>query len=143
MDAIAGLDEEGFRARPRSGEWTAEEVLTHLFITERNSTDRAQRVLIEDNPFVAWIGDEELQEQARSAQRMPVPQIVHGLLAQRRIVLGLLAPLSPQQLGRPYRHERRGDLTAGWLFQRIGEHEEEHAGQIRALRAQEAAPRQA
>ena len=132
MEAISGLDEEGFRARPQQGGWTAAETLAHLLITERNSTGRARTALAEDNPQFAWVGDEQLEEQARSAQRMPVPQIVHGLLAQRRDVVTLLEPLSPQQLARPYRQERRGRLTVGWLFQHIAEHEEEHAGQIRA-----------
>ncbi len=136
MDAIAGLTEEGFRARPQSGEWTAAEVLAHLVTMERILTDRARRVLTEDNPYVASISNDELQEQARSAQRMPVPQIVHGMLAQRRDVVSLLRPLSPQQLGRPYHHEGRGNLTLGWVFQRIAEHERDHAEQIRAQRAQ-------
>jgi len=132
MEAIAGLDEEGFRARPQQGGWTAAETLAHLLITERNSTGRARTALAEDNPQFAWVSDDQLEEQARSAQRMPVPQIVHGLLAQRRDVVTLLEPLSPQQLARPYRQERRGRLTVGWLLQHIAEHEEEHAGQIRA-----------
>jgi hypothetical protein len=139
MDAIAGLDEEGFRLRPREGEWTAAEVLAHILMTEHVFAGRARAVLEQENPPLASISDEERSGHARSARRMPVPQIVHGLLAQRRDVVGLLEPLSPQQLRRPFRHERRGDLAAGWLFQRIAEHEKEHAEQIRAQRAQPAA----
>ena len=138
MDAITGLDEEGFRARSASGGWTSAEVLAHLLATERTSLGRARRVLTEDNPTIEWISDDDLDQQARSAQRMPVPQIVHGLLAQRRDVVTLLETLSPQQLSRPYKQERRGQLTAGWLFRRIAEHEDEHAEQIRALRGQSA-----
>jgi hypothetical protein len=136
MDAIAGLDEEGFRLRPREGEWTAAEVLAHILMTEHIFAGRARAVLAQENPPVASISDEERSGHARSAQRMPVPQIVHGLLAQRRDVVGLLKPLSPQQLRRPFRHERRGELAAGWLFQRLAEHEEEHAEQIRSQRVQ-------
>ena len=132
MDAITGLDEAGFRARPQQGGWTAAETLAHLLITERNSAGRARAALAQENPQFAWVSDQQLEEEARSARRMPVPQIVHGLLAQRRDVLALLQPLSPQELARPYRQERRGQLTVGWLFQRIAGHEEEHAEQIRA-----------
>jgi hypothetical protein len=131
MDAIAGLDDTAFRAR--TGQMDNRQVLAHL-PRRRNSLERVRTVLT-DNPFVAWISDEELEQQARSAQRMPVPQIVHGLLAQRRDVLRLLEPLTPGQLSRPYRHERRGDLTAAWLFQRMAEHESEHADQVRTLRS--------
>ena len=132
MEAISGLDEEGFRARPQQGGWTAAETLAHLLITERNSTGRARTALAEDNPQFAWVGDEQLEEQARSAQRMPVPQIVHGLLAQRRDTLHLLERLSPDELSRRFHHQRWGEQSVGGLFQHIADHEEEHAGQIRA-----------
>jgi len=134
MEAIAGLDEEGFRARRAAGEWTAAEVLTHLLITEQRSLGRAQTALAQDNPSFPWISDEEVAEETRVAQRLPVPQIVHGLLAQRRDVVRLCESLSPEQLGRRYRHERRVELTVGWLFGRMAEHEIEHAQQIRAAR---------
>ncbi len=135
MDAITGLDDSAFRARAASGEWTAAEVLAHLLATERILADRAHVVLAQDNPFFASMTDEERSEHAGSAQRKPVPQIVHGLLAQRRDVLRLLEPLTAQQLARPYRHERRGDLTEASLFARMAEHESEHAGQIVLLRS--------
>ena len=138
MDAIAGLDEEGFRARPPQGGWTAAETLAHLLITERINTDRARAALTQDEPVFAAINDEQRREQARSAQRMPVPQIVHGLLAQRRDVVSLLAPLSPQQLARTSSQEGRGPRTVAQLFAHIAGHEEEHAEQVRASRAVQA-----
>jgi hypothetical protein len=136
MAALTGLDETAFRKRTNPGDWTPAEVLAHLLTAERTSLERVRTVLTEDNPSVAWIPDDELEQQARSAQRMPVPQIVHGLLAQRRDVLLLLASLTPEQLRRPYQHERRGELRAEWLFQRMAEHESEHAEQIRRQRAE-------
>jgi hypothetical protein len=137
MTAITGLDETAFRQRTNAGDWTPVEVLAHLLAAERTSLERVRTVLTQDNPSVAWIPDDELEQQARSAQRMPVPQIVHGLLAQRRDVLLLLESLTPEQLSRPYQHERRGEHTAGWLFHRMAEHEREHAGQIRQRRGSE------
>jgi hypothetical protein len=135
MAAITGLDEATFRARTSAGDWTPGEVLTHLLAVERARLEQVRTVLAQDNAFVRWIDDEELDQQTRAAaQRMPVPQIVHGLLAQRRDVVDLLATLSQEQLERLYQHERRGEHTAGWLFQRMAEHEFEHAEQIRSLR---------
>jgi uncharacterized damage-inducible protein DinB len=135
MNAITGLDDTAFRARTGAGGWTPAEVLAHLLATEAVSTERARLVLTQDDPSVRWRPDEELENEARNAQRMPVPQIVHGLLALRRDVMTLLEPLSADQLARPYHQERRGELTLGWLFARMAEHESEHAGQIAALRA--------
>jgi len=138
MAAITGLDETAFRQRTNAGDWTPAEVLTHLLAVERVRLEQVRTVLAQDNAFVRWIDDEELDQQTRAAaQRMPVPQIVHGLLAQRRDVLLLLESLTPEQLSRPYQHERRGQLSAQWLFQRMAEHEREHAGQIRQRRGSE------
>ena len=137
MTAIASLAETAFRARTKAGDWTPAEVLAHLLTTEHNSLERVRTVLTQDNPFVAWLSDDELEQQARPAQPMPVPQIVHGLLAQRRDVVLLLESLTAEQLRRPYQHERRGERTAAWLFQRMAEHESEHAGQIRQQRGSE------
>ena len=139
MDAIAGLDEEGFRSRPRSGEWTAAAVLSHLLATERVILERAQSALTQVGYHVTSQTEEERQEGARLAQRVPVPQIVHGLLAQRRDTLRLLERLSPDELARRFNHQRRGEQSVGGLFQHIAEHEEEHAEQISALRARAAA----
>ena len=135
MNAIAGLDEPGFRARPVAGEWTAAEVLSHLLSTERIVINRAQAALAQKSDIVIPQTDDERQEGARLAQRLPVPQIVHGLLAQRRDTLRLLDRLSAGELARRFQHQRWGERTVVWLFERAAEHEEEHACQIRTLRA--------
>lgn len=139
MDAIAGLDEQGFRVRTQSGEWTAAEVLAHLLSTERLFTQRARAALDQVDFVITPRTEDERQEGARMAQRMPVPQIVHGLLAQRRDTLRLLDGLSDEHLARSVRHPRWGEQSVAWLFRRIAEHEAEHAEQVRSLRAQPAA----
>jgi len=140
MTAISGLDDTAFRARPEPAAWTPAEVLAHLLSVERARLEQVRQVLAQDNAFVRWIDDDKVDQEVRAAaKRMPVPQIVHGLLAQRRAVVGLLETLSTQQLERRYQHERRGEHTAGWLFYRMAEHESEHARQIASLRNAEAA----
>ena len=140
MEAVAGLDEEGFRARPAPSEWTAAEVLAHLLHIEGVHMARGQTASTEDGFVATPVTDEECREQARLAQRMPVPQILHGLLAQRRDTLRLLERLSEQQLTRAFFHPERGQLTIAQIFERAAAHEEEHAAQIRALRTGAAAP---
>ena len=137
MDAIAGLDEEGFRARPRPGEWTATEVLAHLLADEPKLLAYAQPALGADDIAVEATPDEDREQQARdAAQRLPVPQILHGLLAARRDTMRLLEGLSAGELARPVRHAAHGGTTVGRLFQHMAEHEEAHATQIRTIRAQ-------
>ena len=140
MDAIAGLDEESFRARPAPSEWTAAEVLAHLLHIEGVQAERVHAALTQVDFIATVITEEQCHEQAKLAQRMPVPQILHGLLARRRDTLRLLEGLSQQQLARSFQHPERGELMVGDVFQRIAKHEEEHAAQIRALRDPAAAP---
>jgi uncharacterized damage-inducible protein DinB len=139
MDAIAGLDEEGFRLRPREGEWTAAEVLAHILSTERIFIDRAHKAVEQGGCEVIPVSDAVREEHLGMAKRMPVPQIIHGLLAQRRDTLGFVESVSEAGLACIIRHPVRGEQTARWQIEHVIEHEEEHAGQIRVQRAQPAA----
>ena len=136
MEAIAGLDEEGFRRWPAAGEWNAAEALAHLLAHEQRMLFLVRTALTEDNPSVQSRGEAQQLQEARAAQRMPVPQIVHGLLAQRRDTLLVLEPLSQEQLARTVQHLRMGEMTVGGLVQRIVHHETDHAGQIVSIRQQ-------
>jgi uncharacterized damage-inducible protein DinB len=134
MDAISGLDEAGLRARPAAGSWTAAEVLTHLLTTERLFVERARAGLDADGYEIVPSSDAERTAHLDLAKRMAVPQIVHGLLAARRDTERLLAAVTDASLERRLHHPRLGEITVGWLFGHIADHEVEHAGQIRELR---------
>jgi hypothetical protein len=64
------------------------------------------------------------------AKRMPVPQIVHALLAQRRHTLEFVRTLSPGDLTLTLQHPVRGKQTALWQIEHVIEHELEHAEEI-------------
>ena len=132
--AIEGMDEEAFRRRTASGDWNAAEVLAHLLAHERRFLELAQRALAEERPAVQSRGEGQQLEEAKAAQRMPVPQIVHGLLAQRRDTLRVLERLGAAELERPLQHSRLGEISPRWLFRRLAEHETEHAQQITSMR---------
>ena len=125
LDAIAGLDEEGFRARTRSSQWSPVEVLAHLLASERLYMGWAQAALEEDNLVLQPVAQDEQEQQAKLAQQMAAPQILHGLLAQRRDTMQLTRTLS---------YPERGMFGLGLLFEKAATHEEEHAAQIRTLR---------
>ena len=133
MDAIAGLDEEGFRTRPDASAWSIAEVLAHLFATERILVERARAALTQEGFIATPRTEAARQEDARLAQRLPVLQILHALLAQRRDTIRLLEGRSAPELAQSF-HPQQGERTVGWLFQRAAEHEDEHAQQVRALR---------
>jgi hypothetical protein len=134
-EAIEGLDEEGFRRRALSGEWTAAEVLAHLLANEQRLVEIAELALTQDRPQVQSRGEAQREEEAKSARRMLVPQIWHGLLAQRRETLQRLQALSAAELARTAVHSRFGEVSVAWIMQRLADHEHEHAAQIRAVRA--------
>jgi len=135
MDAIAGLDEEGFRDRHRSGEWTAAEVLAHLFSTERIFIDRARKAIEHEGYRATPVSNDVREEHLGMAKRMPVPQIIHGLLAQRRETLAFVGSVSEGDLGSTLSHPARGEQTALWQIEHVIEHEQEHAEQLRTVRA--------
>lgn len=139
-DAVAGLDEEGFRGRPDAGGWTVAEVLAHLLEMERVLMSWAHEAISADDVVVTPVSDDERREQARSARRMAVPQLIHGLLARRRDTARFLEGLSEPELARPLLHPDWGSLSVAMLFQRSVEHEEAHANQIKALRVEVEAP---
>lgn len=140
MDAVAGLDEDGFRSSSDTGGWTAAEVLAHLLEMERVVMSWAQEAIIADDVAVKPISDDERCEQASSARRMAVPQLIHGLLARRRDTARFLEGLSGLELARPLLHPDWGSLTVAKLFQCAAEHEEAHATQIKALQVEATPP---
>lgn len=136
MDAIAGLDEEGFRARPEAGAWTAAEVLAHLLDWERLLNGRIELALEESEAELLPTTDEEHDRQAAAGRSAPVPQILHGLLASRRQTEILLDGMGPEHLERCLYHPtRRVRVSVGDMLAKLATHEAEHAAQVRALRA--------
>jgi uncharacterized damage-inducible protein DinB len=119
MTAIAGLDEQSFRARPGEGEWSTAHILAHLFIVESMALDKKR-------PF-----DDQDAADPESAlvRRMTVPQVIHGLVAKRRANLQKLASL-----------EEKGAVTVETI-EGFAAHEEEHARNIADLREQLARPK--
>jgi uncharacterized damage-inducible protein DinB len=119
MDAIAGLDEETLRTRTGGTAWTTAELLAHLWSAEATLIQRSQLGTALD--LLERLRSDDGRDEARQlAQRMPVPQIVHALLAQRRDTLRAL-------------RDRGGALDA--LAAEIARHEMEHAAEVRRLRA--------
>ncbi len=141
--SISGLDDSALRARPASGAWTPAELLAHLLSTERIFIDRARRAVEVANYTATPVSNDIREEHLGMAKRMPVPQIVHGLLAQRRDTLHLVESLSAAALARTLSHPVRGRQTVQWQIEHVIEHELEHAAELQVRREtsmEEAAP---
>ncbi len=130
--SIRGLSEEQFRCVPSSERWSIATHLAHLLRVERAFTERARAALREHEPFVPSTGVKNDDDPAL-AQRLAVPQIIHGMLNARRELDALLAGCDEAGLERAIVHERTGRMTIAEIAVKIVAHEDEHAAEIAKL----------
>lgn len=129
---IRPLNEEQFRHAPGDGGWPVAAHLAHLLRVERVFVERTQAALREDEPAVASTrvhndGDPAL------AQRLAVPQIIHGMQAARRDLEALLDGCDDGALERAVRHETLGRMTVRQMAEKMASHEVEHAEAVAAI----------
>ena len=133
LAVVAGVGEEQFKRRPSveaeatAGEWSIAEVLAHLLASEQRTGARVEALLAgrpaEDAALA--LNEEERTAEARLGRTVPVPQIIHGLLAARRQLERALTE-SGEGVPEAIEHLVREDVI---------EHEAAHAAQIEAVRA--------
>ncbi len=143
LAAIAGVTEEQFKRRPETeppGDqtgWSIAEVLAYLLASERLRAQRIQLALRDDGCVITPSDPDAHAQQARSGRSAPVPQLIHGMVAVRREVEGLLAEAGALERGleRSVVHPVHGSQSAAWMFaEKIIAHEVEHLKQIEALK---------
>jgi uncharacterized damage-inducible protein DinB len=146
LAAIAGVSEEQFKRRPprRDGEdppWSIAEVLAHLLATSRIWAERVELALDRDGAPVTPTDPAAQAEQTRAGRTAPVPQLIHGLLANERQFRRLIERAGRENgLDRAIEHPRHGRLSVAAMLRRYAiDHEVEHATQIEALRTAVAA----
>jgi len=135
FDALRGLGEEQFRHTPGDEAWSIAAHLWHLLRVERLFSARAAAALTEDEPPIASTRAAN-DDDPGLAQRLAVPQVIHGLQATRRELDGLLARCSNRDLERAIVHERIGRMTIAGIAAKMAEHESEHAALIAGLARQ-------
>jgi uncharacterized damage-inducible protein DinB len=129
---IRGLTEEHFRFIPAEGDWNIATILAHLLRVERVYAERMGKALHEHEPSVPStrvLNDDD----PALAQRLAVPQIVHGMLNTRRELQLLLEASSDEGLQRTAMHETLGRMTIGQMADKMATHEIEHVEEIAAL----------
>jgi uncharacterized damage-inducible protein DinB len=131
LAVVAGVGEEQFKRRPSveaeavAGEWSIAEVLAHLLASEQRAGDRVEALLAHRATPDPGPTEEERNAEARLGRSVPVPQIIHGLLAARR---RLERALTESRAGVP-------EAVGGLVRADVIEHETAHAAQIEAVRA--------
>ena len=130
--SIRGLSEEQFRYVPSGERWSIAAHLAHLLRIERIFTERARAALTQHEPFVASTGVKNDDDPAL-AQRLAIPQMIHGMLNVRRELDALLAECDEPKLARAIVHERIGRMTIADIAVKMAAHEEEHAAEVAKL----------
>jgi hypothetical protein len=141
LRVIAGVSEEQYRRRPETpataDRWSIAEVLAHLLSQEKLRAGRIATALENDGAIIDPSPPEMHDKDARAGRSAPVPQLIHGLLASRREVEGLLerAAKAERGLDRGVVHPQRGRETIAYLIEaKIIEHEAEHTAQIERIK---------
>lgn len=137
---LQGLNEEQFRHVPAAGAWSIATHLAHVLRCERLYTERALRALREDDPRIESTGTSNDDEPAL-AERLAVPQIIHGLQAVRRTLDDALAGCDETAVARAIIHSRYGRITVAGMATKMATHEDEHATDVARIAAEAPATR--
>jgi uncharacterized damage-inducible protein DinB len=135
---LRDLNEEQFRHVAQAGAWSIATHLAHLLRCERLAAERIARALREDEPLVTPSGASN-DDDPVLAQHLAVPQIIHGMQAERRAIEHILDAADAETLERAIAHERDGRVTVRALVDKVARHEREHADEVARL-ATEAPP---
>ena len=128
--AVEAAQRGRFTERPRDGEWSALETLTHLRdVVVHVYGLRLRRLLYEDAPIFADF-DEEGYRHASLARGESAQHLLDTIVGEHEQLARLLETLPDADWGRGGRHPLLGPMSIEFLAQRAGEHAEEHAAQI-------------
>jgi uncharacterized damage-inducible protein DinB len=137
LGVVAGVSEEQFKRRPAveaevtAGDWSIAEVLAHLLASEQRRCARLEALLRGESSPDPEVSDEERNTEARQGRAVPVPQVIHGLLAARRRLERTLGVEDDAITA------RGPDLPPGVIDlvrADVIAHEEEHRRQIEAVK---------
>lgn len=131
--AIAGLGRASLSARPEPGKWSIQEVLSHLADTEMAYGWRFRMMLAHDRPVLVPFDQDAFVEQLGSARQDPKAALAR-YAALRASLLELLGLVTAEQLDRSGMHGELGEIKAGWVVERLAQHDAAHLKQIARLR---------
>jgi FMN phosphatase YigB (HAD superfamily) len=123
------LPPDGYLCQPKPDEWCLTEILCHLRDVEREvSLPRIQKVLAEENPFIAGEDTDRWARERRYAGQDGRAALAE-FTAARKETLSLLAGLA-SEWSRPARHAFFGPVTLQELMGFVAEHDRLHLQQV-------------
>ena len=131
--AIIGLTEQQFRARPVPVTWSIGQIVLHLLDSDLNASERMKRVIAEDNPPLIGM-DESL-----FAERLFYDELDPQLAAEmfglnRKLTAEILRRVPEEGFGRIGTHNQRGQVTLAGLVELYVGHLDHHLKFLRHKR---------
>jgi hypothetical protein len=131
-DSASGVSDVLLARRPEPNEWSAAEVLGHLWDSEIAYSFRARAILAQDEPRL--IGYD--QDAWAALARPPFAAMLEAFAALRTANLILLRETPGSRWGRVGVHEERGPLSFRLLTETMAGHDHAHLRQLeRAIAA--------
>jgi hypothetical protein len=133
LDALAGIDEDGWSLREAPGEWSVREIVHHLGDSEMAAAFRIRLILAEDSPIIHGYAQEAFARHLH--YDLPVEPSLAAFAAARASTAPLLRSLSGNEWQRAGTHTEFGPMSAETWLSWYGVHAHDHADQIRRARA--------
>jgi uncharacterized damage-inducible protein DinB len=115
-------------------QWSVRQIVAHLADSEAANVVRLRQVIAEDNPTLVPWDQNAWAERTDYAKRKP-SQALDTMRQLRADNYQLLRDLPPETYSRTGNHLKRGTMSLLDLLRLFAEHAENHATQIRAVRA--------
>ena len=136
LEVVAQLSPDDWNKIVQSDEggWTVKQMLLHIAISEVGQLKTGQAIAA-GQPAVPddFDLDRYNKRQIEKNQAKLPPEILFGMAESRQKLLKFLEQVSAEDLDKRGRHGLGDVISLEQLFYRVGEHEAEHAAQIRQV----------
>jgi hypothetical protein len=130
-ELLGGRDDAGTRQRRGAHDWSAAEVLLHLWASDAIMAPRIPLILA--RPGIPLPGvDERAYGRVLERIGLSVAEQVEAYQARRRELVAVLRALAPEEWEATGQHEELGAISVRGIVERIAEHEAEHLAQMEA-----------
>jgi hypothetical protein len=134
LDALHEISTEELDFRPRSGKWSAREIVHHLADSEMTSAIRLRRLLVEYHPYIQGYDEDQFAEKLHYGSR-PIDAALKVFESSRATTAELLDLMTEQEWKRTGEHSDSGPYSPEVWLSIYAVHAHNHANQIRRNRA--------
>ncbi len=135
QQAIAGLSDADFAARPADGSWSIGQIVLHLMDSDLIASDRMKRVIAEPNP-PQLIGFDESAFAANLFYDRLNPRVAAKIFSRNRQLTTIIFSSLPESAFERFgMHNERGKVTLTDLVQTYAGHLDHHLKFLLAKRS--------